>query len=82
MVILHKNCDKNLAKEKSLPRDSYIVSYKDDNDTIVYDISRGSKVELFDYYYDNYKNVLSIEWTDGIVSPKVYDYKSKENTKK
>ncbi len=81
MVILHKECDPSLAKDKSLPRDSYLVSYmKDDN--LVHDISRGTRTELFDYYYDNFRNVTGIKWTDGTVNPKVYDYVPKENKKK
>ena len=81
MTILHKECDPSLAKDRSLPRDSYLVSYiKDEN--LVYDIARGSKVELFDYYYDKYRKVNSISWTDGTVNPKTYDYVPKENKKK
>jgi hypothetical protein len=81
MIILFQECDPNLSKDKTLPRDSYLVSYLK-KDELSYDISRGSKVELFDYYYDNYGNVQSIEWTSGIVNPKVYDYIPKENRKK
>jgi len=53
---------------------------KDDN--LVHDISRGTRTELFDYYYDNFRNVTGIKWTDGTVNPKVYDYVPKENKKK
>jgi hypothetical protein len=81
MIILYQNCEPTLAKDKKLPRDSYIISYVKDNIS-VYDIARGSKVELFDYYYDNFHNVNSITWTDGTINPKVYDYIPKENKKK
>lgn len=81
MTILYKECDPSLAKDKSLPRDSYLVSYLID-DELKYDISRGSRVEIFDYYYDIYRNVTSISWTDGTVNPKTYDYVPKENKKK
>ena len=81
MTILHKECNPSLAKDKSLPRDSYLVAYiKDEN--LVYDIARGSRVELFDYYYDKYRNVNSISWTSGTMNPKTYDYVPKENKKK
>ena len=33
----------------------------------------GSTVEIFDYYYDKYKNVQGISWTKGIVNPKTFD---------
>lgn len=81
MTILHKECNPILAKDKSLPRDSYLVSYLVENE-LKYDISRGSRVEIFDYYYDTYRNVTSISWTDGTVNPKTYDYVPKENKKK
>lgn len=81
MIILHKECDPNLANDKKLPRDSYLVSYMKEDD-LVYDIARGSKIELFDYYYDNFGVVKGITWTKGVVSPKTYDYVPKEKSKK
>lgn len=81
MTILHKECDPSLAKDKSLPRDSYLISYMKE-ETLVYDIARGSRVELFDYYYDNFRNVTEISWTNGTVNPKTYDYVPKETKKK
>lgn len=81
MIILHQECEPSLAKDKKLPRDSYLVSYMKE-DQLTYDISRGSKVELFDYYYDTFRNVKGIDWTSGTVSPKSYDYVPKETKKK
>lgn len=82
MIILHKCCDPILAKNKELPRDSYLVGYFD-NDNLVYDIVQsGSQSIIFDYYYDNYRNVQSIKWTEGIVNPKMYGYVSRDNKKK
>jgi hypothetical protein len=81
MIILYKECEPTLAKDKQLPRDSYLISYFDD-ETLKFDISRGSKVELFNYYYDTYRNVNSISWTDGTINPKLYDYTPKEEKKK
>jgi hypothetical protein len=79
--IIHRECDKSVAKDKKLPTDSYIVGYiKDGN--LTYDIARGTKVELFDHYYDNFRCVKSIEWTDGVVNPKLYDYVPRESKKK
>lgn len=80
MKIIHKNCQKELSKDKSLPLNSYIISYKLDEE-IVYDIVQSnSKVEIFDHYYDNYGNVLiNISWTNGTVNPKLW---GQDNTKK
>ena len=79
--IIHKNCDQKLSKDRKLPKDSFLVVYKD-KDEIKYDITRSvSQVEIFNYYYDNFKNVISISWTDGIVDPKTY-MNAKENPPK
>jgi len=80
LKIIHKNCQKELSKDKSLPLNSYIISYKLDEE-IVYDIVQSnSKVEIFDHYYDNYGNVLiNISWTNGTVNPKLW---GQDNTKK
>jgi hypothetical protein len=82
--IIHKDCDKTLAKDKSLPINSYLVTYiiKDEEK---YDIVQsGGKVEIFDNYYDEYgKGALKeIKWTDGKVSPKVYGFVPKETKKR
>lgn len=84
MKIIHKNCDINLAKDKKLPLDSYLVEYNSD-ENIQYDIVQSSsRVEIFDYYYDTYgKNgIKSMRWTDGTVSPKLYGCTIKEEKKK
>jgi hypothetical protein len=82
MVILHKKCEPTLANNKKLPRNSYLVSYKED-DVQFYDIVQSSsKVEIFDYYYDNSKKVQKISWTDGTVNPKCFDYKVKDKKSK
>lgn len=71
MVILHQNCEPELALDKSLPRDSYLVSYLNSEDIVSYDIIRStSKVEAFDFYWDTYRSVIQIEWTKGTVNPK------------
>lgn len=81
MMILVKECDPSIAKDKKLPRDSYLISYFKD-DELKYDIVRGTKIELFDYYYDNFRNVNDITWTDGAINPKIYDYIPKEIKKR
>jgi len=81
-MILHKNCEADLAKDKSLPTDSFLVSYMND-DLLCHDIVRSkNQVEVFDYYYDNSYIVKSIKWTEGIINPKSYDYTPKESKKK
>ena len=84
MNIIHKDCDKSLSKDSSLPTNSYIVTYLV-KDTEKYDIVQASgKVELFDKYYDDYgKGALKeIKWTDGKINPRVYGYVPKETKKR
>ena len=71
--ILHEKCEIGKAEDKKLPSDSFLVSYKVE-DELKYDVSRaGTQLELFDHYYDTYKNVQGIAWTKGIVSPRTWD---------
>ena len=84
MNIIHKDCDKSLSKDSSLPTNSYIVTYLV-KDTEKYDIVQASgKVELFDKYYDEYgKGALKeIKWTDGKINQRVYGYVPKETKKR
>lgn len=79
MTIIHKNCSRDLAKDKSLPRNSYLVSYELDGE-LTYDVVQSSsRVEIFDYYYDKYGNVVKgIVWTNGTVNPKNYNVKKEK----
>ena len=78
--IIHRDCDKSLSQDKSLPLDSYIVSYSDDG-VVKYDIVQGTQVKIFDHYYDEYRNLISMKWTDGKVNPKSYNQPQKKNKK-
>jgi hypothetical protein len=78
--IIHRDCDRSLSKDKSLPLDSYIVSYSDDGIEKC-DIVQGTQVSIFDHYYDEYRNVISMKWTDGRVNPKSYNQPQKKSKK-
>lgn len=84
MVVLKKDCSKVDAKDKSLPINSYIITYTFKGKE-KYDIVQASGfVEVFDSYYDEHGKgaIKSIEWTDGRVNPKVFGYQPKENKKR
>jgi hypothetical protein len=83
-MLIHKQCDKSLANDKSLPINSYIITYLLDDEKM-YDIVQASSVcEVFDKYYDDYGkgSIQEIKWTNGKVSPKMYGYKPKETKKR
>jgi hypothetical protein len=78
--IIHRDCEPSFAKDKSLPLNSYLVSYSSKG-RVMYDIVQGSRVSIFDHYYDEYREVISINWTDGRVNPKVYGQPQKKSKK-
>jgi hypothetical protein len=45
-------------------------------------VQSNSKVEIFDYYYDNSKKIKNISWTDGTVNPRCFDHKVKDKKSK
>jgi len=69
--IIHMNCDPSAAQDRSLPRDTYLVTYGD-NDEEKYDIVQGLKLDIFDHYWDKYRDFRGMEWTEGTVNPKMW----------
>ena len=64
------------------PTDAYIITYAID-DQVKYDLTRGTKTNLFDMYYDKFKQGLKdIRYGEGNISPKLWGYRSKQGTKK
>jgi hypothetical protein len=74
--VLHENCNRSLANDRELPNNSFLVTYLI-NDKFSYDIVICNKrVDVFDFYWDKYREDLKkIEWTEGRVNPKLWDYK-------
>jgi len=83
MRILHQNCDPEVANDRSLPYNAYLVTYEIDG-AIAYDLVIPDKqVEIFDYYWDRYREGLK-GWkqSEGRVNPKLWGYQAKETKKK
>jgi hypothetical protein len=74
IVVLEIDCDKKLADNPKLPRNSYLVTYMTDgvehNDIII-----GLKTNIFDCYYDSLGkgSLKSIDYTRGTVTAKLFD---------
>lgn len=67
---------------KDAPNDAYIVKYVVD-DNICYDLTRGTRVRLFDMYWDKFRgNLKHIDFGYGRVNPKLWGYKSPEKKKR
>ena len=71
------------AKDKSLPRDGYLVWYNVEGKELL-DVTRsGKQSNIFDMYYDKYKKDLKrIEWGYGTINPSQYGYKQPDKKKK
>ena len=64
------------------PNDAYIIKYVYD-DSVRCDLTRGTKTNLFDMYWDKLKNDLkSIDYGKGTIKPSLWGYKSPQSSKK
>lgn len=77
--IIHQNCDPELAQDRSLPHTAYLIEFND-GIGIVYDIAIASKrVDIFDHYWDKYRNIISMKQTEGRCNPKLWQDPNKKN---
>jgi len=81
--ILHQDCDPTKEDDKSLPYNTYIVEYLQDGMT-KFDITICDKlVDLFDYYWDNYRgDFIEMRQSQGRINPKLWGYEKKPDKKK
>ena len=71
------------AKDKTLPRDAYLVYYEDDGGNLSMDVCRSNKrVNIFDLYYDKFKNVKNICFGYGTTNPRLWGEPKPEEKKK
>jgi len=61
------------AKDKSFPNDAYLIWYEVDGTEYI-DLIRGSRVRIFDMYYDKYGpgSVKKIDFGYGRTNPKLW----------
>ena len=79
---LAENCNPQEDNNTKLPYTAYLVWYKVDEETR-YDLAMGDKqVDVFDAYYDKYKNVKRIDYGHGTVNPSQWGYKQPEKKKR
>ena len=61
---------------KRVPSDCYIIKYMYE-DKVHYDLTRGTKVTLFDMYWDKFKSGLqSIGYGNGTIKPNLWGYQA------
>ena len=71
------------AKDFSFPNDAHLISYNIDGEKYL-DLVRGSRVRIFDMYYDKYGSgtIQKIDFGYGRVNPKLWGYKQPEKKKR
>ena len=80
--ILVERAKKDQLSSTQFPTDAYIVEYTID-DEIMYDLTRGTQVTLFDMYYDKFKSQLkSINYGNGNIKPVLWMYQNPQAPKK
>ena len=74
MKIIKKECTLEDTKDTTLPYTCYVVSYIDTDGQTKRDLVISSKkVEIFDYYWDLYRdNFITMEQSEGKVNPKLW----------
>lgn len=79
VLMLNENCDPSLGNDPSLPNNAFLVEYID-GDISKYDlVMSNKKVDIFDEYYDRYKNnLVNIIQAEGKINPKLYKLDSKK----
>ena len=79
--ILVENGSSADVMTKESPTDASIVTYSVDGKEHQ-DLTRGSRVKLFDMYYDKFTNVKRIEYGQGMIKPSLWGYSGEATPKK
>jgi hypothetical protein len=81
-ILLEKTSVKQ-AKDTSFPNDAYLIWYDVDGKEEI-DLVRGSRVRIFDMYYDKYGPgaVKKIDFGYGRTNPKLWGLKQPEKKKR
>ena len=80
--ILVENGSLDEVMTTDAPSDAWIVTYEIDG-TVHRDLTRGTRVKLFDMYYDKFKmGIKIIDYGKGIIKPSLWGYQSATAPKK
>ena len=79
--ILVENGSPADVQTKDAPTDASIVTYTVDGKEHQ-DLTRGSRVKLFDMYYDKFTNVKRIDYGQGTIKPALWGYSGDASPKK
>ena len=80
--IIVENGSYNDVFIKNAPTDAYIIKYLYE-EKIRFDLTRGTKISLFDMYWDKFKGDLkSIDYGNGSIKPNLWGYQTPTPKKK
>ena len=79
--ILIENGSLDEVSTTEAPSDAWIVTYEIDG-TVHRDLTRGTRVKLFDMYYDKFTSVKRIEYGQGTIKPSLWGYSGEAAPKK
>ena len=81
--ILFEKTTVDKVKDSSLPNDAYLIWYNIDGQQFL-DLVRGTRVRIFDMYYDKYGPgvVQKIDFGYGRTNPKLWGYQKPEKKKR
>jgi len=81
--LLVENATKEQVEDKKVPTDAMIVTYKTE-EKVHQDLCRGSKINIFDLYYDKFGkgSLISIDWGHGNIKPSQWGYKPPEKKRR
>ena len=81
--MINEDATQDQLMNKKVPTDAMIVTYKIE-EKVHRDLCRGSKINIFDLYYDKFGkgSLISIDWGHGTVKPSQWGYKPPEKRRK
>ena len=81
--ILLENTTLETIKDPSFPNDAYMIVYVVDGEKRI-DLCRGSRVRIFDLYYDKFGpgSIQNIDFGYGRTNPKLWGYQAPQKKKK
>ena len=79
--IIIENGKPSDVRTTEAPTDCFIVTYEFNEETHQ-DLTRGSRVSVFDMYYDKFNNVKGIDYGQGTIKPSLWKYASEATPKK
>ena len=81
--MINEDATQEQLMNKKVPTDTMIVTYKTE-EKVRRDLCRGSKINIFDLYYDKFGkgSLVSIDWGHGNIKPSQCGYKPPEKKRK